>query len=52
MLSMRNDTGLREGLIIRSSEGGLGLVCDPGLDDDNIDIDPVLQDDLDAESVV
>ncbi len=43
---------LREGLIIPSSEGGLGLVCDPRLDDDNMDIDPVVQDDSEAESVV
>lgn len=43
---------LRKGLIIPSSKGGLGLVCNVGFDDDNMDIDPVLQDDLEAESVM
>ena len=30
---------LREGHIIRSSQGGVGLICDPGSPDDNMDID-------------
>jgi len=34
---------LREGLIIPSSEGGLGLVCDLGPEEDDMDIDPALQ---------
>jgi hypothetical protein len=36
---------LREGLIIPSSKGGLGLVCNLGVDDDNMDIDPAPQGD-------
>ncbi len=30
---------LREGHIIRSSRGGAGLICDPGLPDDDMDMD-------------
>jgi hAT family protein len=43
---------LREGLIIPSSEGGLGLVCDPGPDEDDMDIDPALQDKSEVESMI
>ena len=30
---------LRKGHIIRSSRGGAGLICDPGLPDDDMDMD-------------
>jgi hypothetical protein len=43
---------LREGLIIPSSEGGLGLVCDPEANDEDMDVDPAVLDESELESMI
>ena len=43
---------LREGLIIPSSEGGLGLVCDPEANDEDMDVDPAILGGSESESII